>query len=155
MARKIDTSKSEGPAKLSANNDAAQDETARKDKPLMKAAKTVLNDPLVHSLVSGMVISAARKQGTKNGLGNSVIAFAATRVARKSLPGALLLGAGFLAKNWYDVRKARPAKAGQAQKSDASAHGLPEQGSSIADTLADKADPENSKKSGLKPPRKS
>ena len=151
MARKIDTpkskSKSEKPAKSLVNNDAEQEGTPKKDKPLMAAAKAALNDPLVHSLVSGMVISAARKQGTKNSLGNSVIAFAATRIARKSLPGALLLGAGFLAKNWYDVRKARAAKIGAAKAPNPSAQPLLEQDGTLAAPLP-AADEQNS---GLKP----
>lgn len=149
MARKIDTSKSknEKPAKLPNNNDAGQDGAPEKEKPLMAAAKAALNDPLVHSLVSGMVISAVRKQGTKNRLGNSVIAFAATRIARKSLPGALLLGAGFLAKNWYDVRKARAAKIGAAKTVDPSAQPLLEQDGTLAAPLPAADD----KNSGLKP----
>lgn len=148
MARKIDTSKSKSkkPAKLPVNNDAGQDGAPEKEKPLMAAAKAALNDPLVHSLVSGMVISAVRKQGTKNRLGNSVIAFAATRIARKSLPGALLLGAGFMAKNWYDVRKARAAKIGAAKTVDPSAQPLLEQDGTLAAPLPAADD----KNSGLK-----
>lgn len=155
MARKAPTTKNEQPSIKAVDDDIQQGTAAKKHRPLITAAKTALNDPLVHSLVSGLVISAARKQGAKNGIGNSVIAFAATRIARKSLPGALLLGAGLLAKNWYDLRKARAAKIGQAQTDDKPARPLLEHDGALADTLSVKHGAANHKKSAPKSPHQS
>jgi hypothetical protein len=107
--------KSRPQSRVNAGNKAELSDAPSKDKPLLSAAKAALNDPLLHSLVSGLVISAAQKQGAKNGLSNTVIAFASTQLARKSMPGALLLGAGFLAKNWYDSRKEKSAQANGAE----------------------------------------
>lgn len=52
--------------------------------------------------VSGVV---GRKAGTTPGLGQAALMFGITRLASRSVPGALLIGGGYLAKKWLDKRQ--------------------------------------------------
>jgi hypothetical protein len=57
--------------------------------------------------IAGAVIGDAIGRRRGNGLLGAGIGIAATRIATRSVPGALLVGGAFLAKKLYDKRKER------------------------------------------------
>ncbi len=60
--------------------------------------------PLLKTIVGAVVGEAVgRKRGS--GLLGAGLGIAATRIATRSIPGALLVGGAFLAKSLYDRRK--------------------------------------------------
>lgn len=56
----------------------------------------------IKSNVSGAV---ERKADASSGLAQTALMFGITRLASRSVPGAMLVGGGFLAKKWLDKRK--------------------------------------------------
>lgn len=72
---------------------------------------SILRDPAVTSLVTAFVAGQAsktlKKSDKKNGIMTSIMGFAVTKVATRSMPGALAVGAGLLAKTLYDRKKAK------------------------------------------------
>ena len=63
-------------------------------------------------MVLGKVMSPqARQQVKPNSLGMSLIGMAAARIATRSVPGALLVGAGLLGKALYDKNLSKKADA--------------------------------------------
>ncbi|WOE74444.1 hypothetical protein [Alterisphingorhabdus coralli] len=70
----------------------------------------VLKDPAVQTVVTGFVTSEAAKHLKKPGIGYTILGFAATRIAKRSLPGAMVIGAGIAAKSLYDYRKKKKAE---------------------------------------------
>ncbi len=50
------------------------------------------------------------------GIGGKIAGAALTRIATKSVPGAIVVGGGILAKLLYDRRKARKGKPGAGRK---------------------------------------
>ncbi|MEO1045448.1 MAG: hypothetical protein AAFX04_08430 [Pseudomonadota bacterium] len=71
---------------------------------------TILQDPMVQSVVTGFVSGEAAKQLKKPGIGYTILGLAATRIATRSLPGAMVVGAGLAAKTIYDHRKKQKAR---------------------------------------------
>jgi hypothetical protein len=64
--------------------------------------------PLLKTLAGALVGEAVgRKKG--HGLLGAGIGIVATRIATRSLPGALLVGGALVAKKIYDARKAKAA----------------------------------------------
>lgn len=62
--------------------------------------------PLLKTIAGAVVGEAVgRKRG--RGLLGAGLGIAATRIATRSIPGALLVGGAFLAKTLYDRRKAK------------------------------------------------
>jgi len=52
--------------------------------------------------VSGVV---GKKAGASPGLGQAALMLGISRLASRSVPGALLVGGGYLAKKWLDKRQ--------------------------------------------------
>lgn len=57
--------------------------------------------------ILGAVVGDAIGRRKGNGLLGAGIGIAATRIATRSIPGALLVGGAFVAKKLYDKRKER------------------------------------------------
>jgi hypothetical protein len=68
--------------------------------------KGVINMPLLKT-IAGAVVGEAVGKRRGRGLLGAGIGIAATRLATRSVPGALLVGGAFLAKTLYDKRKKR------------------------------------------------
>jgi hypothetical protein len=66
--------------------------------------KGVINMPLLKT-IAGAVVGDAIGKRRGRGLLGAGIGIAATRLATRSIPGALLVGGAFLAKALYDKRK--------------------------------------------------
>jgi hypothetical protein len=65
--------------------------------------------PLLKTLAGALVGEAVgRKRG--HGILGAGIGIIATRIATRSLPGALLVGGAYVAKKIYDARKAKAAQ---------------------------------------------
>lgn len=62
--------------------------------------------PLLKTIL-GAVVGDAIGRRSGNGLLGAGIGVAATRLATRSIPGALLVGGAFVAKKLYDKRKER------------------------------------------------
>jgi hypothetical protein len=62
--------------------------------------------PLLKTIV-GAVVGDAIGRRSGNGLLGAGLGIAATRLATRSIPGALLVGGAFVAKKLYDKRKER------------------------------------------------
>ncbi len=62
--------------------------------------------PLLKTIFGAVVGDAIGKR-RGNGLLGAGIGIAATRIATRSIPGALLVGGAFVAKKFYDKRKER------------------------------------------------
>lgn len=52
----------------------------------------------------------ARRVVKARGMGSTLLATAAARIATRSVPGAIVVGGGMLAKTLYDLRRSRKAK---------------------------------------------
>jgi hypothetical protein len=64
--------------------------------------------PILKTILGAVVGDAIGKR-RGNGLLGAGIGIAATRLATRSIPGALLVGGAFVAKKLYDKRKAQKA----------------------------------------------
>ncbi len=65
-------------------------------------------------LAAGRLVSAKTSEGgearSKGGLKRAIAGAAVTRIATRSVPGAIVVGGGMLAKALYDRRRARRGK---------------------------------------------
>jgi hypothetical protein len=66
-------------------------------------------------LVSGAVDKMIPAPAGKTGLAGKLIGAALVRIATRSVPGAIIVGGGMLAKTLHDRRKARRAAQGAAK----------------------------------------
>ena len=64
---------------------------------------------LLDGAVSKLLPEPAAKSGQKSGLVGKVIGAALVRIATKSVPGAIIIGGGMLAKALHEQRKAKRA----------------------------------------------
>ena len=71
---------------------------------------------MLRSLMSSAVGAAARKQTAGRGMMSFGLGFLATRLATKSVPGALLVGAGLLGKYLLDRKQAADPKVNTAKE---------------------------------------
>jgi hypothetical protein len=79
----------------------------------LRSGVTLLRRAIENGLLEGKAGSARTRRIIKGGtLGGTVIATAAVRIATRSIPGAILVGGGLVAKALYDRRrrKAREPK---------------------------------------------
>ena len=60
---------------------------------------------LIRTLVTAAVGNEARKRGNGNGIMGFGLGIIATRIATRSLPGAMLVGGAMVAKALYDRSK--------------------------------------------------
>lgn len=70
-----------------------------------RAVSYVMRDAMVKGLLTGFVTGEASKRFKNKGIGLSVLGFAAAKIATRSVPGAMAVGAGLLAKTLYDRKK--------------------------------------------------
>ena len=63
---------------------------------------------MLRSIIGGAVSSAARRKSGGRGLLNLGIGLVATRIATRSIPGAIAVGGALLAKALWDQRERRP-----------------------------------------------
>jgi hypothetical protein len=71
--------------------------------------------PLLKNL-TGVVIGEAIGRRRGNGLLGAGLGLIATRIATRSIPGALFVGGAMLAKTLYDKRKGTAIKSGVIEK---------------------------------------
>jgi hypothetical protein len=71
--------------------------------------------------------SAARDLLSNRTLGQTVISFGLAKLATRSLPGAVIVGTGAVAKSLYDRRRAKRKKARQQGDASISAQGSDDQ----------------------------
>ncbi len=77
----------------------------------LRSATRIVRNGLLDTVLSKVMTPEARAQTKPNSLGMSLIGMAAARIATKSLPGALLVSGGLIAKALYDRGAARKADA--------------------------------------------
>lgn len=65
---------------------------------------------MIRNLVAAAVGTAARRKTEGRGILAFGVGFVATRLATRSIPGALIVGAGLVAKSMLDQKKERDAK---------------------------------------------
>lgn len=66
---------------------------------------------IIRTIAAAAIGSKAQSKLRGRGLLGAVVGIAVTRVATRSLPGALLVGGGLLAKTLYDKSQERQARA--------------------------------------------
>jgi hypothetical protein len=82
------------------------DELWGKSLPLYPVEKGVIHMPLLKTLLGAVIgEEVGRRKG--HGLLGAGIGILATRIATRSIPGALAVGGALVAKRLYDRRKAR------------------------------------------------
>ena len=65
---------------------------------------------LIRTMGKAAIAKGIQKHGARKGLLGFGIGMVATRIATRSIPGALLVGGAFLAKSLYDKKKANEQK---------------------------------------------
>ncbi len=77
----------------------------------LRSATRLIRTNLLDMALNKVMTPQARAQTKPNSLGMSLIGMAAARLATKSVPGALLVGGGLLAKAIYDRSASKKADA--------------------------------------------
>ena len=77
----------------------------------LRTATRLVRTNLLDMALNKVMTPEARAQTQPNSLGMSLIGMAAARIATKSVPGALLVGGGLLAKALYDRNASKKADA--------------------------------------------
>ena len=68
----------------------------------IRSATRLIRTGILDSVLNKIMTPQARQQTKPNSLGISLIGMAAARIATRSVPGALLVGAGLLGKAMFD-----------------------------------------------------
>lgn len=77
----------------------------------LRTVTRVMRNGALDAVLGKVMTPQARAQVKPNSLGMSLISMAAARIATRSVPGALFVGGGLLAKALYDRNSKRKADA--------------------------------------------
>lgn len=77
----------------------------------LRTASRLIRTNLLDMALNKVMTPEARAQTKPNSLGMSLIGMAAARIATRSVPGALLVGGGLVAKALYDRNRSKKADA--------------------------------------------